>query len=109
MRLIAALACAMCVNAHAEFLDGNKLLQRITSGGTVEEMVALGYVMGVHDVGQGGLHCSPPNAQAGQMLDMTRNYLLNTPAERHLSADVLVTRALRIAFPCPAKSRGNPT
>jgi hypothetical protein len=95
--------------AQAEFLDGNKLLNRINGSSTVEEMVALGYVMGVHDVGQGILHCSPSNAQAGQVLDMVRNYLTNTPAERHLSADILVNRVLKIAFPCQQRQKVNPT
>ena len=108
-RLIGIATLSLCLTAHAEFLDGNKLLQRINSSSPVEEMVALGYVMGVHDFGQGVMHCSPPNAQAGQIMEMVKNYLSNTPAERHFTGDVLVTKVLKIAFPCPAKSRGNPT
>lgn len=108
MKILGAAALLACFSAHAEFWDGNRLLQRITANNYIEEMVAMGYIMGVHDVGQGGLHCTPPNVQAGQLLDIMKNYLTNLPAERHLTADVLVTRALKLAFPCPARSRGNP-
>lgn len=92
--------------AHAEFWDGNKLLDRLTSSVVVDRVQALGYIMGVSDTMQTINHCPPPNVQAGQMEDMVRNYLNNTPAVRHFSADGIVLQVLKTAFPC-SRGRGN--
>lgn len=96
---------ALCTTAHAEFYDGNKLLERLTSTSAYERGVGLGYVMGVHDTMQGVNHCPPKNAQAGQVRDLVENYLTNTPANRHYSGDSLVLQALKIAFPCTSGGR----
>ena len=92
-------AALLAGSAHAEFWDGNKMLDRM-NGGIAEQMQALGYVMGISDMGQGTLHCPPPNATAGQMEDIVKRYLNNNPAVRHLSADTIVNRALALVFPC---------
>jgi hypothetical protein len=92
-------AALLAGSAHAEFWDGNRLLDRM-NGGIAEQMQALGYVMGISDMGQGTLHCPPPNATAGQMEDIVKRYLNNNPAVRHLSADTIVNRALALVFPC---------
>jgi hypothetical protein len=89
----------LTTSVHAEFWDGNRLLDRM-NGGIAEQMQALGYVMGISDMGQGTLHCPPPNATAGQMEDIVKRYLNNNPAVRHLSADTIVNRALALVFPC---------
>lgn len=100
------LAVAMWATAaHAEFWDGNKLLNHIKAESMYRQGMALGYVMGVHDTFQSVNHCPPPNAQAGQMIDMVENYLNNVPARRHESADTLVLHVLKTAFPC-ANRRG---
>lgn len=100
------LSVALCATAaHAEFWDGNKLLSHIKAESLYRQGMALGYVMGVHDTMQEINHCPPPNAQAGQVLDMVENYLTNVPAQRHKSADSIVMHVLKTAFPC-ANSRG---
>lgn len=109
MKRLSVLLVALSFNAHAEFKDGNDLLKDLNSVYVEDRMVALGYVMGVTDVGVNVLHCAPNNVQSGQLRDMIKNYLTNTPAERHLTADVIVNKVLRLTWPCPAKSRGNPT
>lgn len=97
---------ALSLNAHAEFKDGNELLSNMNSIHVEDRMAALGYVMGVADVGWGFIFCAPGTVQAGQIRDMVKNYLTNTPAERHLTADILVSRTLKLAWPC---KKGNPT
>jgi hypothetical protein len=67
-------------------------------------MVSLGYVMGVADVGTGILHCIPQNVRAGQLADMVKNYLRNTPAERHITADVTINKILKSTFPCQRRN-----
>jgi hypothetical protein len=44
--------------------------------------------------------CLPSTVTVGQLNDMIRNYLRNTPAERHLPADVIIVKAFGVAFPC---------
>lgn len=100
------LLVTLCTGVRAEFKDGNELMRDIESTNIVNEMVALGYVMGVADTGLGVMHCTPPRAQAKQLVDMVHNYLRNNPSERHRAADVLVTRALSAVWPC---ARRNPT
>jgi hypothetical protein len=95
--------------AHAEFVDGNKLLSRIdNSSSYYEQGAAMGYIMGVADTGLGILHCAPPNVTAGQLQDMVRNYLINVPAQRHQSADILINRVLKATWPCPDRPAGRP-
>ena len=108
MKRLSVLLVALSFNAQAEFKDGNDLLNNMNSIHVEDRMVALGYVMGVADVGWGFVFCAPGNVQAGQLRDMVKNYLTNTPAERNLTADVLVSKTLRLAWPCPTKPRGNP-
>jgi len=95
-------------SAQAEFMDGNMLLQRL--GGTHgEQMMALGYVIGVSDALHHVVHCAPVNVTSGQMRDMVTNYLSNVPAERHLVANVLVARVLRSTWPCASRQQGGGT
>lgn len=91
---------AICGSAHAEFRDGNKLLSDMESSDPINRMNALGYVVGVADMGRGYVNCMPENATAGQVYDMVKNYLQNTPAERHLTGDIIVNRVLKAVWPC---------
>lgn len=108
--LISALIC-VSFGAQAEFYTGNELLQRINSESSSERSLAVGYVMGVADTTMGVSHCPPPEATSGQMRDMLRNYLNAFPQERHHSADILVVRVLRTAWPCAQRNnnRGGST
>ncbi|MFN6301942.1 MAG: Rap1a/Tai family immunity protein [Planctomycetota bacterium] len=94
-----------CGAAHAEFIDGNKLLNDM-NGAHGFQMSALGYVMGVADAQQGVTVCAPPTVTSGQMRDMVYNYLTNTPAVRHMSGDVIVTHVLKSVWPCAERRRG---
>lgn len=86
--------------AHAEFWDGNKLLSRIESSNFYEQGLAMGYVIGIADMGYGVIHCAPSNVTAGQLNDMVKNYLNNVPAQRHRSGDVIVNHVLKSTWPC---------
>lgn len=96
----------ICGNAQAEFYTGNDLLQRIDSESHGEKMLALGYVIGVFDVGQSVLHCSPSNVTAGQVRDMAASYLRSFPAKRNKTAESLINEVLAAAWPCPKKGIG---
>lgn len=96
----------LCGVAHAEFYTGNDLLQRLNSDILAERSAAIGYIMGVADSGHGVSYCPPEAVTSGQMRDMVRNYLTNTPAVRHLSADSLVTHVIKSSWPCAARPPG---
>jgi len=102
---LALVAAMLATSAHAEFWDGNKLYEKMR-GETLEQMQALGYVMGVSDVGQGSNHCPTANVTAGQMEDVVRRYLFNNPSVRHYTADSLILRALKLVFPCQQSGGG---
>ena len=87
--------------ANAQFNSGNKLLEDMNGSSAHNRMYALGYVVGVVDSLNRFMFCVPSNSTAGQLHDMVRNYLTNVPADRHLPADVIVTKVLAASFPCP--------
>ena len=91
---------ALCGSAHAEFRDGNQLLRDMESSESINRMHALGYIVGIADMGRGYINCMPENATAGQIFDMVKNYLTNMPAERHLTGDILINRVLKATWPC---------
>lgn len=104
LKIIAALL-AISSHAHAEFLSGNDLLERITSERATLNAVAIGYVMGVIDTGTGVLHCTPPSATAGQLADMVKGYLEKRPEIRHYSADSIINDMLKRTWPCASKQK----
>jgi hypothetical protein len=91
-------------SVQAQFKTGNKLYEQITSSSQMEQMNAVGYVMGVSDTLQWALVCAPSTVNAGQLVDMTKLYIERMPARRHLAADMLIMEVLRAAWPC--KERG---
>lgn len=100
-----ALALVSAGMAHAEFRDGNGLLADLQSDYVENRMYGMGYIIGIADMGRGFVNCMPANATAGQLRDMVKNYLENTPAERHQTADIIVNRVLKAVWPCA--KRGN--
>lgn len=101
-------ACLTAGTASAEFLTGNQLLQLMQSEERHERAAADGYLMGAHDVGRGIVHCTTTGVTLSQIRDMSRQFLIATPAVRHKSADSIVMYVLAEAFPCPKKqSKGS--
>lgn len=102
VKSIAAMSLVICATAHAEFKDGNKLLSDMNNNHSTQ-MNAIGYVTGVADTLSGVTFCAPPSITAGQIYDMTKQYLEQNPANRHNSADRIIGLILRVTWPC---SRG---
>ena len=108
MKRALVLVALMARTAHAEFWDGNTLLQRMT-GNHSEQMNALGYVMGVADSYNGKEFCPRSgNITSGQINDVVKVYLERNPSLRHLTGDLLTMVALSQVWPCPKNNqRGN--
>ena len=102
-KLLITLALASTC-AHAEFMDGNDLLNRLMdTAGTVNRAAGIGYVAGVFDSGMGVMHCAPVTVTLKQVSDVVRIALEASPTDRHKAADALVFRALGVAWPCAKK------
>ena len=101
-RLILALALVVGTAQAGTFWDGNTLYNKL-NGSTMEQMQALGYIMGVADALDTATICAPNNVTAGQINDMMKNYLENYPAVRHLAADSLISLVLGRMWPCEKK------
>ena len=101
MKKTIILMLALAGSAHAEFVDGNGLLNQLRDTGSYfKQGHSMGYIAGVADMGYGVVHCAPSNLTEGQLSDMIKNYLENTPAERHLTGDVIVNKVLKTMWPC---------
>jgi hypothetical protein len=106
MKWAAAAAIVVACNAHAEFYSGNELLAKMESDHIVDRSMALGYVIGVSDTGDGVTHCPPANITTGQVRDLVKGHLTRNPGSRHYSADSLITNLLRTTWPCKPNGRG---
>lgn len=106
MKAALLMLALLCGSVRAEFYTGNDLLQRLNSESLGERAAGIGYIMGVADTGHGVNYCPPEHVTSGQIRDMVRNYLTNTPAVRHLAADSLVTHVIKSQWPCAARTPG---
>lgn len=86
-------------SAHAEFRTGNKLLDDL-NGSTFSQGLALGYIMGVVDASGGTNHCPPSTLTGGQAQDMVKNFLVSTPAIRHMPAPTIIEYLFNQTWPC---------
>lgn len=105
-KLLALSLVVLCATAHAEFWDGNRLLEKYTASSYFEQGLAMGYIMGVADTTVGISHCAPPSSTAGQIQDMVILHLRTFPERRTRTADSLVIDTLKAAWPCPARNNG---
>lgn len=106
-KLLACLLFAPAM-AHAEFFTGNELLRLLQSNNLMDKTQALGYIQGVTDAYMGVVVCPPDGVNAGQVNDMVKNYLENTPATRNRTADLIISDALKSIWPCKSRGNGRP-
>lgn len=103
-----ALGLAVTTNASlaqtGTFFNGNKLYEHCQA----QNVSAISYVQGLIDA-QTVLTawddldpriCTPPNVNAGQVIDVVCADLQQRPERRHLAAASLALNALQVAFPC---------
>ena len=105
-KLLIALSLVSTV-AHAEFMDGNELLLKLTDqSSSVARGIAFGYVAGVFDAGFGTAHCASTSVTLKQVSDVVKIALEASPTDRHKAGDALVMRALMVAWPCAKPKKG---
>ena len=104
-KLIATVTIALSsVTAHAEFVDGNKLLSWLESADDTENALGIGYVAGVFDGLSSVLICAPSNVTLRQISDMTKQGLKAVPEARNKSADQFVSAIASSKWPCKKKT-----
>lgn len=106
--IAAALAMAPAPAGAAEPAEdnGNRLLSNCSDDGYFMEGFCLGYIRAltisadlIMANGNNAV-CIPDGVQAGQVRDMIVAYIRRNPSSRHEHALVLVSWALREAWPC---------
>lgn len=105
--LLASILLAASSAASAEFYSGQQLLNLLQSKSSPDRILALGYVAGVHDLGENILWCDvPQDVTNGQLAAVVGVYLRNlSRSERQKGAGSLVTHALLdYLTPCPKNS-----
>ena len=105
MRAVAVGLLLLCSSANAgSFYSGNQLLNLLRSDNQVERSVAMGYIAGAVDMGDGIMFCvTADTVTIGQVRDILRNYLESTPAIRHMSADSIIIELFKRLWPCPKR------
>lgn len=89
----------------AFFKDGNELVtlyDAVEKDNATKEFLFYGYVQGVHDSAETQF-CAPKDYQAKAIYAIVGNYLKAHPEEWNQPGNILVTKALKNAFPCPKK------
>lgn len=105
-QLVIAATLLAATNAHAEFWSGTKLRDMLAEKPGVNAGAAHGYIIGVHDAGEGVVHCSPSTAKAGDVVNVVRIYMDAVPHTLSKSADAVVFDALKARWPCANKGQG---
>jgi hypothetical protein len=112
MKIILATALlAISTASHAGFIDGNKLasfmrayedsIQKAPTTNYVYAAEYSGYVKGVHDsLDLFQFVCTPKGATSNQSNAIVAKFLKAHPERWAESASLLVTEALKAAFPC---------
>jgi hypothetical protein len=90
----------------AEWVTGNMLLQSITSEDKIENGIAMGYIMGVHDRAETQESCTPNGVTAVQVTALVVRYMKAHPEKQHNSADRIISAVLTETFPCPETLEG---
>lgn len=105
MRKLLIISALLCTSAHAQFRTGNQLLSDMQEPIGYRTGLALGYVMGVTEAGNGVNFCLPGTVTAGQVSDMVKNRLISSPSVRHFSADIIIGAVLEATWPCAKKGQ----
>lgn len=91
--------------AHAQFWNGNKLLDNLENEDPTFRLYAAGYLAGVTDGMDGTKFCVPTQAQLKQIIEMVQNALRSEPENRHKPAADLIAERLHDQWACQVPSQ----
>ena len=112
--LVLSLIFAASNVSAGNFMTGSKFtslmlsfdrgLQRNSSSGDQADGIqGVAYLMGVHDLGESALFCTPRNVDVTQLVAVARKYISDKPERWNESASVLIAESFVKAFPCQGK------
>lgn len=105
--LIATAIFITCTPASSGFFSSTKLMQLLEEdmrgASSFDAAAGTGYVIGVFDVVDGILACSPDDVTVKQVKQVVFNYMKAHPEKWSNSADSSVVAALQSAWPCRKK------
>lgn len=105
MKRILAIAAMLCAShSNAAFWDGNTLYKNLQEQPNMTLGAAYGFIMGVHDLGEHVLHCSPEGTKAKEVIEVVREFLQYNASDRNKEAQELVSSALKFKWPCKKKT-----
>jgi hypothetical protein len=105
MKALLAGLLFVCTSAHAVYENGNMVLRDIEGSG-MNQMYALGYIVGVADaLNNADTVCIPTTVTKGQLNDVVHIYLKNRPQIRDLPATILIMLALSEYWACDNKPK----
>jgi len=102
--MLVVAASTLANSAHA--MDGNELYGLCRSSASLEQGMCLGYAVASYGAlmddpkYNGAQICPPAKIARGQIRDVVLKRMQDHPEERHLSARVVIFRALKNAWPC---------
>ncbi len=94
------IAATMSTSANAEFFSGHDLLTRLRGNDLNRQILAQGYILGVHDAQRSITHCSPANLSGERLVVMARVHLESQIDLHNSTADVILGQMMRDAWPC---------
>jgi hypothetical protein len=86
--------------------DGNELLADLQNGSDFRKGISWGYISGIADYSP--YICPPEGVIHGQIYDIVKNYLEQTPSIRHFKRQYIIEAALVNAFPCKQEPTPKP-
>ena len=99
----AALMTGLIWSQLGQAITGNDLYEDCKETSTyTNQSICLGYVVAIADVLRSSI-CIPSMASHGQAMDIVKKALKEHPETRNVRAPILVSAALKKAWPCPKK------
>ncbi len=109
MKHIFFIGLLVSTSTFANYETGNTLYAKLISDSGIDRMYSAGVIVGVVDgldqTRKNGFCFSVPDqVTVGQLSDIVRSFLKDSPSVRHYKAGSLIQAALDKAFPCPSSS-----
>jgi hypothetical protein len=102
IKIIGAMLALTCMApVHAEFKSGTSLLAELNLEVPNNQLVGMGYIIGVHDAGMGTNHCTASGTSGIQVIKVA-GYGIAALTDQQLAApaSTLILQVLRSHWPC---------
>ena len=98
--VLALLLASAPASATPQWMNGNKLYEGCTRNTNSTLMYAAGAIDAAADLVDSVGYCIPKAVELGQVSDVLCRYLRNHPEQRHWGGSLLISYAMKEAWPC---------